>query len=77
MNRIRGMSLMYPKLNQARALNLIDVIDVINSIVYSHHVGSAIVSDHENTVKNFGLAPPLLGRGHAILEPSGPVWVCA
>lgn len=31
--------------------------------------------DHENTVKLYSLTPSMLGRGHVILEPGGPVWV--
>ncbi|KAF8516951.1 hypothetical protein BU17DRAFT_92339 [Hysterangium stoloniferum] len=48
--------------------------DVINSIVFSHYVGGPLASDNENTIKNFGLIPSTLGRGHTLLEPSGPVW---
>lgn len=50
-------------------------IDVINSIVFSHHVGGPLASDHENLIKNFGMTSSTLGRGHGLMEPSGPVWV--
>lgn len=31
--------------------------------------------DHENTVKAYAASPSMLGRGHTLLEPLGPVWV--
>ena len=72
MNRTRGM---VHKCNRWW-LSYTYVTDVINSIVFSHHMGGPIASDHENLIKNFGLTPSTLGRGHGLLEPSGPVWVC-
>ncbi|EDR03266.1 uncharacterized protein LACBIDRAFT_307508 [Laccaria bicolor S238N-H82] len=30
--------------------------------------------DHENTVKAYSASPSMLGRGHSLLEPQGPVW---
>lgn len=30
--------------------------------------------DHENVVKAFVASPSMLGRGHTLLEPQGPVW---
>jgi transcription factor C subunit 6 len=34
-----------------------------------------VTVDHENMVKSFSSAPSMLGRGHALTEPRGPVWV--
>jgi hypothetical protein len=51
------------------------VTDVINSIVFTNHVGGPLASDHENLIKNFGITPNALGRGHGLLETSGPAWV--
>lgn len=48
---------------------------MINSIGFSHHVGGFLASDNENTVKDFGLTPLLLGRGHSLIDLDGPVWV--
>ena len=31
--------------------------------------------DHENTVKAYSASPSMLGRGHSLIEPQGPVWV--
>ena len=31
--------------------------------------------DHENTIKAYAASPSMLGRGHTLLEPLGPVWV--
>ncbi|EPQ57805.1 hypothetical protein GLOTRDRAFT_37215, partial [Gloeophyllum trabeum ATCC 11539] len=30
--------------------------------------------DHENIVKVYQTAPSMLGRGHTLIEPGGPVW---
>jgi hypothetical protein len=32
--------------------------------------------DHENMVKAYSASPSMLGRGHSLFEPQGPVWVC-
>ncbi|KIJ44255.1 hypothetical protein M422DRAFT_228294 [Sphaerobolus stellatus SS14] len=48
--------------------------DVSNSISFSHHVGGSLISDNENMLKNFSLIPSMLGRGHIIIEPCGPIW---
>jgi hypothetical protein len=34
-----------------------------------------VTIDHENTIKSYSLSPSMLGRGHALLDPGGPVWV--
>ncbi|EAU88980.2 hypothetical protein CC1G_10676 [Coprinopsis cinerea okayama7 len=48
--------------------------DVINTLVFSPFAGGPITMDHENTVKSYAASPSMLGRGHTLLEPSGPVW---
>ncbi|TDL27316.1 hypothetical protein BD410DRAFT_818788 [Rickenella mellea] len=48
--------------------------DVINAVTYSTHAVGPITIDHENTVKNFTISPSMLGRGHTLVEPAGPVW---
>ena len=51
-------------------------LDVINSITYTPYSGGPVTIDHENIVKTYSVSPIMLGRGHQLLEPSGPVWVC-
>ncbi|KAF8495375.1 hypothetical protein JB92DRAFT_2993071 [Gautieria morchelliformis] len=51
--------------------------DVINSIVFTNHVGGPLASDHENLIKSFGITPNALGRGHGLLDSSGPAWSIA
>ncbi|KAK7051012.1 hypothetical protein VNI00_005124 [Paramarasmius palmivorus] len=48
--------------------------DVINALTYSTYVGGPITIDHENIVKAYSASPKMLGRGHLLLEPQGPVW---
>ncbi len=50
--------------------------DVINAVAYSVYGSGPVTIDHDNTVKSFSLSPMMLGRGHTLLEPMGPVWVC-
>jgi hypothetical protein len=50
-------------------------LDVINSATFSPYGGGPVTIDHENTVKAYSASPSMLGRGHLLLEPSGPVWV--
>ncbi|KAI0063453.1 hypothetical protein BV25DRAFT_1915354 [Artomyces pyxidatus] len=50
--------------------------DVINCIPYSQYAGGPITIDHENIIKAYSVSPSMLGRGHTLMEPSGPVW-CA
>lgn len=50
-------------------------LDVMNSITYSHYAGGVVGSDGENIMKAFSIHPTMLGRGHVILESSGPIWV--
>jgi hypothetical protein len=40
---------------------------------FSPYSGGPVTIDHENIVKAYS---SMLGRGHALLEPTGPVWVC-
>ncbi|EGN95833.1 hypothetical protein SERLA73DRAFT_187061 [Serpula lacrymans var. lacrymans S7.3] len=48
--------------------------DVINSVTYSPYAGGPIMIDHDNSVKAYSVSPTMLGRGHVLLEPNGPVW---
>jgi hypothetical protein len=51
------------------------LVDVINALVYSHFTSGPITIDHENVVKAYSASPSMLGRGHMLFEPRGPVWV--
>ncbi|TFK90283.1 hypothetical protein K466DRAFT_543680 [Polyporus arcularius HHB13444] len=51
--------------------------DVVTSMCFSPYTGSAITIDHENIIKAYSLSPMMLGRGHTILEPNGPIWSLA
>ncbi|KAI9459447.1 hypothetical protein BJY52DRAFT_1186406 [Lactarius psammicola] len=48
--------------------------DAINSIAYSPYLSAVVTIDHENTIKSYSVSPSTLGRGHALMDPSGPVW---
>ncbi|KAJ2933737.1 hypothetical protein H1R20_g3376, partial [Candolleomyces eurysporus] len=48
--------------------------DVINALTFSPFAAGPITMDHENTVKAYAASPSMLGRGHTLLEPLGPVW---
>ncbi|KAG6369764.1 hypothetical protein JVT61DRAFT_13581 [Boletus reticuloceps] len=48
--------------------------DVINSATYSVFATGPIMIDHDNTVKSYSVSPSMLGRGHILMEPDGPVW---
>ncbi|OSD08431.1 hypothetical protein PYCCODRAFT_1455543 [Trametes coccinea BRFM310] len=48
--------------------------DVVTALEFSTYTGSAVTIDHENMIKGFSVSPSMLGRGHAILEPDGPIW---
>jgi transcription factor C subunit 6 len=48
---------------------------VINAMAFSPFGGGPITIDHENIVKAYSASPSMLGRGHTLLEPQGPVWV--
>ncbi|KAH7889341.1 hypothetical protein F5I97DRAFT_1993652 [Phlebopus sp. FC_14] len=48
--------------------------DVINSATYSAFATGPIMIDHDNTVKAYSVSPSMLGRGHVLMEPGGPVW---
>jgi hypothetical protein len=53
---------------------LILAVDVINTLTFSPFAAGPITMDHENTVKSYAASPGMLGRGHTLLEPLGPVW---
>lgn len=44
-------------------------------MAFSPFTGGPITMDHENTVKAYSASPSMLGRGHSLMEPQGPVWV--
>ncbi|KAI8982792.1 hypothetical protein BD414DRAFT_515960 [Trametes punicea] len=48
--------------------------DIVTAMEYSPYTGSAITIDHENMIKAFSVTPTMLGRGHTIFEPNGPIW---
>ncbi|KAF8177239.1 hypothetical protein BJ912DRAFT_986062 [Pholiota molesta] len=48
--------------------------DVINALTFSPFAGGPITMDHENTVKAYSASASMLGRGHSLFEPQGPVW---
>ncbi|KAH9079690.1 hypothetical protein EDB83DRAFT_2514204 [Lactarius deliciosus] len=48
--------------------------DAINSIAFSPYLSAVVTIDHENTIKSYSVSPSTLGRGHALMDPSGPVW---
>ncbi|KDR69360.1 hypothetical protein GALMADRAFT_256215 [Galerina marginata CBS 339.88] len=48
--------------------------DIINGLAFSAFGGGPITMDHENTVKAYSAPPSMLGRGHSLFEPQGPVW---
>jgi transcription factor C subunit 6 len=72
-NRTRGALL--NRLALTFFLRRFPTADAINSIVYSPYMGSVVTIDHENTIKSYSLSPSTLGRGHALMDPGGPVWV--
>lgn len=49
--------------------------DVIPSMPWSPYAGGPVTIDHENAVKAYSISPSMMGRGHLLLEPAGPVWV--
>ena len=65
-----------PPQNTLHSTNVfLSVLDVVNSLAFSPFTGGPITMDHENTVKAYSASPSMLGRGHSLLEPQGPVWV--
>ncbi|KAJ3934834.1 MAG: hypothetical protein NXY57DRAFT_1053525 [Lentinula lateritia] len=48
--------------------------DVINSMSYSPYGGGPVTIDHDDAVKAYSASPKMLGRGHMLVEPQGPVW---
>ena len=51
------------------------LLDIVNALAFSPFTGGPITMDHENTVKAYSASPSMLGRGHSLMEPQGPVWV--
>lgn len=52
-------------------------LDVINSMAYSAYGAGPVTIDHDDAVKAYSASPKMLGRGHVLMEPHGPVWVNA
>ncbi|KAF9075115.1 hypothetical protein BDP27DRAFT_1315519 [Rhodocollybia butyracea] len=48
--------------------------DVINSMAYSAYGGGPVTIDHDDAVKAYSASPKMLGRGHMLVEPQGPIW---
>ncbi|KAF7299226.1 Pre-mRNA splicing factor [Mycena indigotica] len=48
--------------------------DVVHSMTFSQYGSGPITIDHENIIKVFSLSPSMLGRGHILMEPGGPIW---
>jgi transcription factor C subunit 6 len=44
-------------------------------MTYSPFGAGPITIDHENIVKVYSVSPSMLGRGHILMEPQGPIWV--
>jgi hypothetical protein len=49
-------------------------VDVLHAVSYASHFNSMVASDGD-TVKSFATIPAMFGKGHHILEASGPVLV--
>jgi transcription factor C subunit 6 len=73
-NRTRGTVTFY-LLGTEGAFDTFTATDVINTVAYSPYLSAIVTIDHENTIKSYSLSPSTLGRGHALLDPGGPVWV--
>ena len=73
MNRTRGR-IEHPSRSFTLCLMLLS-LDVIHTVAYSPYGGGPVTIDHESTVKAYSVSPLMLGRGHELLEPSGPIWV--
>ncbi|KAG8932075.1 hypothetical protein FRC02_001705 [Tulasnella sp. 418] len=48
--------------------------DTINSVVFSPWCGGPITIEGEIAVKWYSMLPHVIGRGHGVLQTSGPVW---
>ena len=70
-NRTRGMFVIHRFVNEVPH----PMPDVINTASYSVFAAGPIMIDHDNTVKAYSVSPTMLGRGHILMEPDGPVWV--
>ncbi|THH11562.1 hypothetical protein EW146_g7999, partial [Bondarzewia mesenterica] len=47
---------------------------LIDSIPFSPYAGGPVTIDHENIMKTYLASSSMLGRGHTLMELSGPVW---
>ena len=73
-NRTKGLIMSFQ--STVRFINVfLTLLDVVNSLAFSPYTGGPITMDHENTVKAYSASPSMLGRGHSLVEPQGPVWV--
>ena len=73
MNRTRGAVGFICDSHSPRSLSR--SLDVINAMTFAPYSGGTITIDHENIVKAYSASPKMLGRGHLLMEPHGPVWV--
>lgn len=73
-NRTRGMLgvRLHPEVRGSGART-----DVINTTAHSAFATGPIMIDHDNIVKAYSVSPSMLGRGHGLMDPDGPVWVRA
>ncbi|TRM55617.1 WD40-repeat-containing domain protein [Schizophyllum amplum] len=48
--------------------------DVILTMAYAPYGAGIMTIDHDNIIKLYSVSPSMLGRGHLLVEPQGPVW---
>ncbi|KAL1707141.1 hypothetical protein EV121DRAFT_199826 [Schizophyllum commune] len=51
--------------------------DVILTMAYAAYGAGVMTIDHDNIIKLYSVSPSMLGRGHMLFEPQGPVWSVA
>ncbi|KAL1741425.1 hypothetical protein HDZ31DRAFT_66944 [Schizophyllum fasciatum] len=51
--------------------------DVILTMAYAPYGAGVMTIDHDNIIKLYSVSPSMLGRGHMLFEPQGPVWSVA
>ena len=44
-------------------------------MAYAAYGAGVMTIDHDNIIKLYSVSPSMLGRGHMLFEPQGPVWV--
>lgn len=49
--------------------------DVCYCTTSGPYTGGPLAIEHENLVKSYAVLPTILGRGHAVSETRGPIWV--